>query len=602
MSEEPQASLGASDLDSQLAIRKRRRRQIGFRVAFVLLPVLLVILANLALFWLGIGADTRLIVPSPRRDAAHVFSLNMLSDFAYSNIDLRGPEPRSFDLPKPASTFRVVVVGESSVQGFPYPSELAFPRQLEFVLSRQLSPKRVEVLNAGIVGVSTTPLVDITRQALESAPDLMVVYAGHNEFYGIGGAATTAPLGRLGIELRRYRLMQFLTQLVQGTGNGSEMLIARLPGNSCVPPNSDAMKRAENMYRSNLTKMVALCEQRKVPLVLCSVVSNLHDQSPIVNYSTLGVADGMKRDIHLQSAGVHAESGQYESALQELNQAEQLDPGYALIAYRKAQALEALHRLDEAAVLYSKARDLDGCRYRARSNFRDIVRKTVESASLPRVLFVDLVPTFSEAVVGRVPGRELFWEHVHFTREGHWLVARTLAKRIVEDVCQQDWNPRALPSTVERDEWLGLIPLDQLSAAILTSFIVQSPPLNQASDAAGQLRALNEQIEDLTGRIDPGDMRLFTALDDQTKVDDLLHGIGQMKLDKGDPRGALELFERAQRRRPWMPHSYIYAAICHHLLGNDKQARADLAQSHETVIPETERLMRVRAKLEKTLQ
>jgi len=135
----------------------------------------------------------------------------------------------------------------------------------------------------------------------------------------------------------------------------------------------------------------------------------------------------------------------------------------------------------------------------------------------------------------------------------------------------------------------------------LTSFLVQSPPLDKAADAAEQLRVLNTQIKQLTSQISPTDMRLFMALDNQAKIDDLVHGIGQLKLDKGDTRAALDLFQRAQRRRPWMPHSHVYAAICHHLLGDDKQARADIAKSYETIVAETDRLMRVRSRLEEKL-
>lgn len=117
-----------------------------------------------------------------------------------------------------------------------------------------------------------------------------------------------------------------------------------------------------------------------------------------------------------------------------------------------------------------------------------------------------------------------------------------------------------------------------------------------------QLRILNTQIQELAGEISPEDMQLFTKLDHQTKVDDLLQGLGQFKLDNRDTKGALELFERAQRRRPWMPHSFVYAAICHHLLGDNNQARADLEKSYGTVIVETERLKRIRGALMEKLR
>lgn len=583
-------------------MRKHRRRQLAFRGICLLSPVLLLFLVNFALYCLGIGVDTTLVIPSSRPTAGNVFSFNTLTDIAYSEIDLRGPEPRAFKLPKPPGLFRVVVIGASTVQGFPYPSELAFPRQLELVLSDQLPSKHVQVLNAGIVGLSTTPLVDVARQALTSDPDLIVCYAGHNEFYGVGGVATSASLSRLGIELRRYRLVQLLSRMMGSEDDPSEMLITRLPGDFNIPPHSDLVKRAERKYQDNLTQLTEMCEEAKVPLVLCSVVCNLRDQSPMVSHSALEPADAQQRDRLLESAERFMEADQFEDAMREIEQAERLDPTFALITYRKAQCLDALQRFEEARACYSAARDLDACRFRASSKFRDIVREVASSAAESGVCFVDLVQSFSETQPQRAPGREFFFEHVHLTLEGHWLVAQTIARRIVEDIQGQEWNQQALPSVEDRDEWLGLIPLDELSATILSSFIVQTPPLDKAADAKEQLRVLEARIQKLTKQISPTELGQFYALDHQTKVDDLVHGMGQLKLDRGDTEGALQLFERAQRRRPWMPHSHLYAAICHHLLGDDQKARADVERSYETIVAETDRLIHLRRQLEEQLE
>ena len=40
----------------------------------------------------------------------------------------------------------MIVVGESTVQGYPYPSELSFPRQVGCILQKQLPNLTVEAL------------------------------------------------------------------------------------------------------------------------------------------------------------------------------------------------------------------------------------------------------------------------------------------------------------------------------------------------------------------------------------------------------------------------------------------------------------------------
>lgn len=565
-------------------------------------PLMLLMLVNLTLYLLGVGFDTRLVLHSSRPTAGNVAFLNPSIDFAYSNLDLRGPEPRPFAVPKPPEVFRIVVIGESTVQGFPYPSELAFPRQLEFLLNRQLRGRQVEVLNAGIVGVSTTPLVDLTRQTVVGcAPDLVVLYAGHNEFYGIGGVATTAPLTPLGIQLRRYRLIQWLSTLTSGDEKPAESLLSRLPGDFWIPPDSSVARRAEDVYRANLWKIRRLCEKAEVPLILCAVASNLRDQSPISSHTSLDSEGQRKRDDLLQSAAWSMDAGRAPTALKAIEQAEQLDPTWAIAAYRKAQCLEVLHRFKEAAACFAAARDLDACRFRAPGSFRAIVAEVASAPSDSGVHFVDLVDACSQKAANGLAGQDIFLEHVHFTFEGHWLVAQTLGKKITEDVFRERWDEAGLPSTTERDRWLGTIPLDHLTALMLASFVVQAPPLSQSADAVAHLQSLRRQIQTLTGQVPESEMRLFHGLDNQTKVDDLVHGLGQMELEKGETAAALAFFELAQRRRPWMPHSHIYAAICHHRLGNDARARADLKRSTETVIAETDRLIDLRRQLEDRL-
>lgn len=570
-----------------------------FRAFGVSLPLLLFLLATLVLTWLGIGANTTFILPSQRADSADVFHFNMRADAAYSSIDLRGPEPRAFELPKPGDTFRVVVIGESSVQGFPYPSELAFPRHLELILNRQLPSRRVEVLNAGIVGLSSTPLVDVVRGALGCRPDAVVLYVGHNEFYGIGGVATTAPLTKLGIFLRRFRVFQWLTSFREPVAAPSETLITRLPRGFSVGASGDLVGRAEWIYRRNLSEMVRLCRASDAEILLCSVACNLRDQSPIVSELPSDETDE-QLSTWLGKAETFVASGDHESALAALEAAERLVPGHALTVYRKGQCLETLERDADACDCFARARDLDACRFRALGSFRNITREI--AAATERTHFVDVVEACAEAEAPRAPGSRLFLEHVHFTLDGHWIVAQGIARRIVEDVWRQPWNPERVPSAAERDAWLGVISLDPLSASILTSFVIQAPPLSLAPDASLRLDMVNADTRRLMDEVPPEQLALFRQLDHQTKIDDLVHGIGQLLLDRGDVAAALAMFERAQRRRPWLPHSFIYAALCQHLLGDDAGARVSLERARRTVVEETPRLAAQRARLEESLR
>ncbi|MEO8498005.1 MAG: hypothetical protein ABI614_23305, partial [Planctomycetota bacterium] len=225
------------DAQPQTPRRRTGRRTWLLRSLALFFPFGAVALVNALLVWAGVGVDTSLVTSNDRIPKGMSF-LNPGCDLLYCNRDLRGPEPRAFDLPKHDKTFRIVVVGASSVQGYPYPSELSFPRHMELLLSRQLSGRDVEVLNAGIVGLGTTPLVDVVSQSFAASPDLIVLYAGHNEFYGIGGVATHAPASRLGIRFRRFRLGQVLTSCFTPDDSARGELITELPSDTAIPIDS----------------------------------------------------------------------------------------------------------------------------------------------------------------------------------------------------------------------------------------------------------------------------------------------------------------------------------------------------------------------------
>src|SRR5262245_7334522 len=109
-----------------------------FRSSAVVIGLLPFVVLEAALRLIGYGYDNRLVIPAPLPAAPNRHILNPATDRAYfGRADLPGPEPRPFPLPKPADGFRIVVVGGSTVTGFPYPIELSFPRHLQVILQEQ---------------------------------------------------------------------------------------------------------------------------------------------------------------------------------------------------------------------------------------------------------------------------------------------------------------------------------------------------------------------------------------------------------------------------------------------------------------------------------
>jgi hypothetical protein len=577
---------------------RTKHRRTSFRVAAVAFPFVAVAATNLALYLSDVGVNTEFILRTGQGIDSKLY-LNPRADYVYGLFDLRGPEPRAFARAKPKTTMRIIVVGESSVQGFPYSSELAFPRQLQLVLERQLTGRQFEVINAGIVGISSTPLVDVVQHLVGAAPDLIVVYAGHNEFYGVGGVASKVPAVPSQFAVRRFRLAQaIIGQSNAGSADGD--LIASLPRQLEIAADDPLVHAAEQMYSRNLAAIVECCRRNHVPIVLCSPVSNLRDRSP---RCTTDEPDGPRSNWN-STSGQTDGGGQPQVPATERARWEKacrLRPENAAFHFRLAQSCEAAGDRPAALSEYTIARDLDVCRYRAPSRFCELLREMASRDEMAAVRYLDLTPAFEWATPFAAPGEDLFLEHVHFNFEGHWLVARTLGRFIIEEVLVKSWNPEAVPDSADRDAWLGVIPEDHLTAHVLAWFLTRGVPFDQAIDAERHQSALASKVRSLTDALTPDQQRRLFALPHQTKIDDLVDGLGRALLQERQAEQALQYFQVGERRRPWMPNSRVFAAVCLHQLGRDREARQTLATADESCLPPFKTLVGVRDKLEAEL-
>jgi len=117
---------------------------------------------------------------------------------------------------KTDSTFRVFVQGASTAVGFPYYQGGSFPRMLKHRLSQTFPEKNIEVINTAITAVNSYTLWDLTDKIIDQKPDLIIIYAGHNEYYGALGVGSSSSFGsrptliRSYLSLKNFRFFQLL--------------------------------------------------------------------------------------------------------------------------------------------------------------------------------------------------------------------------------------------------------------------------------------------------------------------------------------------------------------------------------------------------------
>lgn len=309
------------------------------------------------------------------------------------------PPMEPFASEKDDRTFRVFVLGESSTAGFPYPRNATFSRLLRDVLSDVLPDRLVEVVNLGIAATNSFAMLDMAQEVAAQRPDAVLIYAGHNEYYGALGAASrvSIPGGtgavRLYLKLLRLRTVLALRDALvalrlRGGAGASELeaasLMEILARDRQIPRESATYDRGVRQFETNLEAIVGTLRQRGIPVLIASVASNLRDQPPFA---------------------AEANSG----------------PRGAAAAFDSARSSLARGDTAGARSLFAHARDLDVVRFRAPGDFNDVIRRVAAGHG---ATYVPVAERFAAVSPGGIPGSELFLEHVHPNRAGYLLIGR----------------------------------------------------------------------------------------------------------------------------------------------------------------------------------
>jgi lysophospholipase L1-like esterase len=327
-----------------------------------------------------------------------------------------------FDIHKKANAFRVFVLGESSAEGFPYSPMGSFARYIRRRLELVYPNTPIEVINLGMTAINSYTLLDLLPGVLDEKPDLILIYAGHNEYYGALGVGSVQSFGssrtliRLMMCLNDFSITQLvrnsinwvLSLLSSGKTTPSGTLMSRMAKEKSILLNSEVFNEGLQQFKENMTDILKLIKDKGVPVILGRLVSNLKDQKPFISVSTPG----------------------YQTADQVYEEAEN----------------EAKHnQFTEADSLFKLAKDLDALRFRAPEEMNRIIEHLgleFHDAVVP----IDSI--FDSASPDGIVGDNLIVDHLHPNVTGYQL----MGKAFYDCMEKEGYLPKTEHSTIPYGE------------------------------------------------------------------------------------------------------------------------------------------------------
>lgn len=386
-----------------------------FYAVLILLPFVFIILLEFFLMFFDYGENPEEWISLS--DKIEILNPDISKRY-FSGINNPPFSTESFLLrEKPENSFRIVVLGESSGAGYPYQNSASFSKYIRKFLQVTFPENKIDVANVSMAAVNSYTMFDLLPGIIQKKPDLILIYLGHNEYYGALGAGSSQTFGssrfltKLVLWLNEFRTVQLIKNIISAiTGNinnnqfNDGTLMAQVASEKLIELNSEVYKNGLDQFEENLKDIFDLCKEADVPIIIGTLASNIKDQPPF---------NPIKNSDYPNAGKIYDEA-----------QTEFANSNYAA-----------------ADSLYSFAKDLDGLRFRAPEELNEII---IDLANEYKFKVADIKGALRNYSDKNIIGNELMTDHLHPNVSGYQIIGKTFIKEMIKNkiLPSQNFNSR----------------------------------------------------------------------------------------------------------------------------------------------------------------
>lgn len=381
---------------------------------------------------------------------------------------------------------RGFVLGESTAEGFPYFEKNSFSEMLKLGLRKIFNSNEIDVINLAFSAVTSYCIKDMAKALKKYKPDFIVIYAGHNEYYGlfgdnVGGFSFSKDLN---LFLKNFKIFQFLFNIFEKSNKFNigkdNSLMEIVYNNNKIDFNIKNDKRVSSNFIRNIDTIIKDLLKENIKVILIEPVSNLIDMPPFSGKNDEKYKDFIKEYVKtINSKDINLIESFYKERLKikEYND-------NANIVYLDARIKQILG--DPSFIKdYIKAKDLDLVPFRARSTLIEDLREYVRTHKYPNFFYIntfdELASEFDKSY--SIFGDSIFLDHLHFNNTGNrfltYIILKNFQKIYGIDKDLIDEKTRDLLLSGKINESIYFTPLSEVLAYYRINGLIQSPPFSK---------------------------------------------------------------------------------------------------------------------------
>ena len=272
---------------------------------------------------------------------------------------------------------------------------------------------------------------DTAMKLLSYQPDFLVLYSGHNEYYGRISASTGGNYfsKNLYLYLKELKIFQMLFNLTAQPPNKNDTLMAEQFNHHQFIKNDGFDKQVAEDFIKNVDAIVKAYALKNIPVIVIEPVSNLIDMPPFAGEGDEQYRDFIKR---------------YQAIIRQADKGKLREFYTRRLSHKEYNVNANIRYLDAAAwsVLDGKpsinryiiAKDLDTIPFRARSSLSKALRTYCRNKSgiYQNLHFIPLQDLLVQQYGETVLSNRIFIDQLHFNMNGQIVMSKVISAKIAE--------------------------------------------------------------------------------------------------------------------------------------------------------------------------